>query len=189
MGAAETPVRTPPKPTEPKKSMRERIDPKLKSLDGVDNAVRVENKDPNRHYVWANERPIATNTGGDVAYYRNLALAMGLEEVDGYVLETVQKGRGCLRAPGALSQTEGDPIINAYGNALVSCPLEFKKLVDAIGHNGQGGQEEADRVDQLMITRRGLQDHMRGIGGPGHFRVIAEDSHGETEIIERRARG
>lgn len=187
MGAAETPVRTPPKPTEPKKSMRERIDPKIKSLDGVDNAVRVSRKDPERWYVWANEKPIASNTGGDVAYYLNLAPAMGLEEADGYIVERVQKGG--VRAPGALSQNEGDTIANVYGNVLVSCPLEFKKLVDAIGHNGQGGQEEADRIDQLMITRRGLQDHMRGIGGPGHFRVIAEDSHGETEIIERRARG
>jgi hypothetical protein len=187
MGAAETPVRTPPKPNEPKKSMRERVDPKIKSLDGVDNAVRVSGKNPDRWYVWANERPVASNTGGDVAYYLNLAPAMGLEEADGYVVERVE--RGGVRAPGALSQVEGEPIANVYGNVLVSCPLEFKRLVDSIGHNGQGGQEEADRVEKLMITRRGLQDHMRGVGSPGMFRVTADEEHGATEIIERRQRG
>lgn len=186
MGAAEVPTKQPTK-AEPKKSMRSRIDPSIKSLDGVDNAVRVTNKDPNRWYVWANERPIAANTGGDVAYYLNLAPAMGLEESDGYVLERVS--RDGVRAPGALSQTPDEPIVNVYGNALMSCPMEFKELVDAIGHNGQGGQEEADRLDKLMVTRRGLQDHMRGIGSPGMFRVQADEGHGETQTIERRQRG
>ena len=189
MGAAETPLRESPKPTERKKSMRERIDGKIKSLDGVDAAVRVENKNPGRWYIWANERPIASNTQGDVAFYLNMAPAMTLEEEDGYRVERFSKERGAVKAPGALRCEEGEPLINVYGNVLMSCPIEFKQLIDAIGHNGQAGQEEADRLEKLMITRRGLQDHMRGIGSPGMFRVQADEDHGESQIIERRARG
>lgn len=182
MGAAEPPVRT-KEPLPAKKSMRERVDGRIKSLDGVDNAVRVTGKDPKRWYVWANERPIASNTGGDVAFYLAMAPSMGLEDGDGYAVELVSKDG--VKASGALSKTEGEPIVNVYGQCLVSCPKEFKELVEAIGHNGQGGQEEADRIEKLMITRRGLEDHMRGIGSPGMFRVVADEGHGDTHTIER----
>lgn len=184
MGAAETPVKQDAKLPTPKKSMRDRIDPRVKSLDGIDNAVRVSQKDPARYYIWANERPIASNTQGDVQFYANMAKAMGLEDSDGYIAEAVSKDG--VFAFGAVNRGEGETIVNVYGQVLMSCPLEFKELVDQVGANLQSGQEEADRLDKLMITRRGLQDHMRGIGGPGMFRVVADDSHGETQIFSRR---
>lgn len=185
MGAAEPPVLQKELKT-PKRSMRERIDGRVKSLDGVDNAVRVTGKDPKRFYIWANERPLSSNTGGDVSFYANMSTAMGLEPEDGYTVCCVGEG---AKAPGALSKSAGDPIVNVYGQCLMSCPLEFKKLVDAIGPSGQSGQEEADRIEKLMITRRGLDDHMRGIGRAGLFRVTADDDHGETHTIERMQRG
>lgn len=189
MGAAETPVRTPQKPPEPKKSMRERIDPKLRTIDGVDGAVRVWNKDPERWYVWANERPVASNTQGDVAFYTNMARSMGLNEEDGYRVEHVSSDRSSVHAPGAISKKPGEPITNIYGQTLVSCPMEFKKLVDDVGANLQSGQEEADRLEKLLIQRRNLQDHMRGIGRPGHFRVVADEGHGDSYEFQRMERG
>lgn len=187
MGAAETPVKAPPKAPEPKKSMRERVDPRIKSQDGIDNAVRLARKDPARWYVWANTRPLSSNTRGDVSFYLNMARSMGLDESDGYAVERVSKDG--VFAFGALSKTEGDYITNIWGQTLVSCPLEFKELVDSVGENLQSGQEEADRLEKLLISRRGLDDHMRGIGRPGWFRVEADPSHGETHVLTRMERG
>ncbi len=187
MGAAETPVKAAQKPPEPRKSMRERVDPRIKSLDGIDNAVRVANKDPGRWYVWANERPVATNTQGDASFYTNMARSMGLDPEDGYRVESVEQGG--VFAFGALSRKHGDPIVNTYGQTLVSCPMEFKELVDSVGANLQSGQEEADRLEKLLITRRNLHDHMRGIGKPGHFRVEADPEHGQSYEFQRMERG
>lgn len=188
MGAAETPVRAAQpasKPPEPKKSMRERIDPKNTSVDGIDNAVRLSRRDDARSYVWVNERPIASMTGGDVGFYRNMAVGMGLDEDDGYRVELVD--RDGVLAHGALSTAQGATIVNSYGQVLMSCPLEFKRLIDDIGSNGVSGQEEADRLDKLMISKRNLADHMRGIGRPGMFNVEPGDHHGESRPINYRA--
>lgn len=187
MGAAETPVKAQEKPATPKKSMRERIDPRIKSLDGIDNAVRLDRKDPGRWYVWANTRPLATNTQGDVDFYLNMSRAMGLEEDDGYRKEHVS--RDGVFAFGAINRATGAVIENTYGQTLVSCPMEFKELVEQVGSNLQSGQEEADRVEKLLISRRGLDDHMRGIGRPGWFRVQADPEHGETHVVTRMERG
>jgi hypothetical protein len=189
MGAAETPIQAKPAKTEPKKSMRERVDGKIKSLDGGDIAVQVDNRDPHRWYVWANERPVAANTAGDVAYYSNLAPAMGLEEVDGFVVEHISRDPTAVKVPGALSQEEGTPILNVYGNTLMSCPIEFKKLIDSIGTNGQSGQEGADKIEKRMINRRGIPDELRGIGREGLFDVEAERGHYTTQTFSRMERG
>jgi hypothetical protein len=187
MGAAETPVKAPPKTHEPKKSMRSRIDPKSRSQDGIDNAARLANKEPGRWYVWANTQPVASNTQGDVSFYLNMSRSMGLDEADGYRTEQVSKDG--VFAYGALSKNHGDDITNTYGQTLVSCPMEFKELVDAVGANLQSGQEEADRLEKLLISRRNLDDHMRGVGRPGWFRVEADPSHGETHVLTRMERG
>lgn len=186
MGSVETPVKAQEKAA-PKRSMRERIDPKAKALDGIDNAVRISRKDPSRYYVWANERPVASNTQGDVQFYVNMARAMGLDETDGYHVETVS--REGVFAFGAIDRADGAVIKNIYGQVLISCPLEFKELVDSVGSNLQTGQEEADRLDKLMISQRNLQDHMRGIGTPGMFKVVADEDHGETHTFMQRAKG
>lgn len=187
MGAAETPVKAAPKPAEPKKSMRERVDPRLKTMDGIDNAVRIDNRDPNRFYVWVNERPLSTNTQGDVSFYTNMSRAMGLDEKDGYEVENVSKDG--VYAYGALSKNVGDPITNAYGQTLVSCPMEFKELVEQVGSNLQSGHDEATRMEKMLISRRGLQDHMRGIGRPGWFTVEADREHGQSYEFTRMERG
>lgn len=186
MGAVETPVKAQEKAA-PKRSMRERIDPKAKALDGIDNAVRISRKDPARAYVWANERPVASNTQGDVQFYANMSKAMGLEDGDGYSSCVVSQDG--VFAFGAVDRQTGAVIKNVYGQVLMSCPLEFKELVDSVGSNLQTGQEEADRLDRLMISQRNLQDHMRGIGTPGMFKVVADADHGETHTFMQRAKG
>jgi hypothetical protein len=186
MGAAVPPKPDPAfgLPPAPKKSMRERIDPRNRSVDGIDNAVRLSKKDPDRSYVWVNERPVASMTGGDVGFYKNMAVGMGLEDEDGYRVEVIS--RDGVVAHGAMSIAPGDTITNSYGQVLMSCPVEFKRLVEAIGTNGVSGQEEADRLNALMISRRNLADHMRGIGRPGMFNVVPGEDHGESRPINYR---
>jgi hypothetical protein len=137
--------------------------------------------------VWANTHAVASNTLGDVQYYTNMSRAMGLDEADGYTVETVTPDG--VRAYGALSKTHGDPIENVYAQTLLSCPLEFKQLVDSVGSNLQSGQEEADRLEKLLISRRNLQDHMRGVGRPGWFTVEADREHGASFYESRMERG
>jgi hypothetical protein len=195
MGAAETPVQKPSAKQEPKKSMRERalqrFDPKIKDHDGVDAAVRVENRDPERSYVWANERPVSANTAGDVAYYLSLAPAMGLEEADGYHVEVVPEpsDKNSVRAPGGLPTEPGSPITNVYGNVLMSCPIEFKKLVESLGTNLQSGQEGASKIENRMISNRGIPDDLRGIGRSGIFGLERDMGHYDTQMFSRVERG
>lgn len=182
MGAATPPVRT---DAASKKPMRSRVDPRVRALDGVTSWSRIQKMDPNRSYVWTNERPVASMTGGDVEHYRNMAQGLGLDEEDGYRVELVS--RDGVKAPGSVSKNEGDPILNSAGQVLMSCPAEFKKLVDSIGSDGQSGQEDADRIESLMITRKGLADHLRGIGVAGRdgpfLGVEADKDHGETRPV------
>jgi|SRR5882724_2275916 len=183
MGAALPPTK--PETTGKKKTMRERIDPGLRSLDGVAASARVTRKDPHKFYLWANERPLSANAGGDVAYYTHLAEDLGLDRNDGFSVETVQTDG--VRVPGALAKTEGEPIVNSVGQVLLSCPVEFKRLIDSIGNDGQSGQEDADRIEKLMITKRGLTDHLRGVGVAGRdgpfLDVEADRGHGEMKPI------
>lgn len=183
MGAALPPTK--PETQGKKKSMRERVDPGLRSLDGVAASARVTRKSPHRFYLWANERPLSANAGGDVGFYTHIAEDLGLDASDGYIVETVQSDGP--RVPGALSKTEGEPIVNSVGQVLLSCPAEFKKLVDSIGSDGQSGQEDADRIEKLMITKRGLADHLRGVGVAGRdgpfLDVEAQNEHGEMKPI------
>ena len=193
MGAAETPIKNPPKAEAPKKSLREKMlerrDPKIRENDGVDNSVRLDErtKDPGRWYLWANTRSVAGNTLGDVSYYVNMARSMGLDDTDGYEVEHVRPGG--VKAYGAISTDEGEVIENVWGQTLLSCSLEFKQLVDSVGANLQSGQEEADRLESLLISKRNVQDHMRGIGRPGWFTVEADRDHGASHYESRMERG
>lgn len=136
-----------------------RADPKPRAIDGVMDQTDVVNRDPSRHYVLVNE----TNHGVfDVDYY--LAIAEGLEVPDdeGYRVETF-KGREHPRLRiGLTSRKEGDTI-RFRGMVLMSCPMDFKKLIDEIGIDRRGGQQAADRDDEQVQNQRGVAADVSGV--------------------------
>ena len=131
-----------------------RFDPKFRPVDGTDDWTVLKNRDPNRHYVGA----LASNKGMfDVEYYASLSEGLDLNPEDGYVVEKYAGPQGVRFRTGNTSRAVGDTIM-FRGHVLMSCPKEFKELLDQIGPDGSSGLRQADEIDQRLIKRGTAHD-------------------------------
>lgn len=137
-----------------------RHDPKQRHVDGVASLTEIVDPDPNRHYVLVNE----VNRGFfDVEYYEAMALNLGMTEEEGYVVERRRADGSGPRLRAGRTSRGTDDIVRFRGMVLMSCPKDFKKLVDEIGMDQQSGQREADRIDASVRKRAGIADDTKGI--------------------------
>lgn len=127
-----------------------RTDPSRRPLDGVSPHLQVNNKDPDRFYTWV------YMNGTAVSEYES----MGYEE------ETFREGGPKLFGKqGAL----GSPMIRD-GNVLMSVSKERKREIELYGAYGtaespNGGQVDADALEQRIVKQRGGLDPLRGMTG------------------------
>jgi hypothetical protein len=123
------------------KPVAARIDPKMRPVDGMAGRMKLENRDPDKHYVWVEEH----------GHY-----GTGYWESLGYERVTLEDG-GVRPVLSNTTRRLGD-VVTSFGMILMACPLSFKQELDAYG------QQEADSLERRIITRRGGIDYLRGIG-------------------------
>lgn len=128
----------------PAKSLRS--DPKPRHIDGSANWLKLENKDPDRKYVFCNRLDL----DGGLNYYLSL----------GAIVETMQKGGVKLKSGRTVK--DGEDLENA-GQVLVSFTKERWAEIQEHGPDGISGQALLDEVEDRMLERTG-SDHLRGIG-------------------------
>lgn len=126
-----------------------RNDPKPRPLNGMTPYSVLENRDPDRHYVFV-------FTGADA----NMQ-GPGYYEALGYRREVFHKDG--VRMAG-MKLAAGEPIVS-FGHILMSCSMERYREIEAFGPMGDSGQTEATATEQRLIKRRGAQDAIRGISG------------------------
>lgn len=135
-----------------------RVDPKQRHTDGVSDLTEVVRPDPDRFYVLVNE----VNRGYfDVEYYESMAENLGLTPEEGY--EVVRRTPDGPRLKAGRTARGQDDIIRFRGMVLMSCPKEFKALIDEIGMDGSKGQSGADSYDAGVRKRRGVADDISGL--------------------------
>lgn len=150
-----------------------RFDPKYRPVDGVGDWTELRHRDPKRFYVGA----LADNKGMfDVQYYLSLAEGLDMDPDDGYRVEKYTGPQGVRWRTGNTARAEGD-IQMFRGYVLMSCPIEFKKLIDEIGIDGSSGQKLADMED-AKIQRTGTADDprlmVRGREGATYVRQLSQ---------------
>lgn len=128
-----------------------RKDPRPRPVDGVAGWFRIkaESRDPNKFYCWVD---VAT---GAVDQYAS----MGYEPV-----KWAGPHQGVQIVGGNLTRKPGEDIL-CRGQLLMQISLEAKHQLEAEGEFGETGQKELDRIEKLIIRRRGNKDYFRGIGG------------------------
>ncbi len=116
-------------------SGKRRADPAPAPLDAVLSQGQLENKRADKHYVWVDE---AANPTFNIGTYMAL----------GYKIERYNDGEPDATRPtlGWQEYKDGDPI-KAMGCVLVSCPLEHKLKLDALG------QARVDDVQRKVRSR------------------------------------
>lgn len=128
-----------------------RTDPTRRPLDGVLPHLQVNNKDPNRFYVW-----VYMNGDGPSRYD-----AMGYKEetfsADGVTLFGNKTGK------------PGSPVIRD-GHVLMSVSKERKREIELYGEYGSedqpnGGQIDANALEERIVKQRGGLDPLRGMTG------------------------
>ena len=100
----------------------------------------VYNRDPERHYVWADQNELMTG----VQNY----LAMG------YEIETYRKDGP---QPAVTRTLKDGGEISVKGMVLMSCPLEHRKSLDV------EGQAQVDALEKRIVKPGGV-DQLRGMG-------------------------
>ncbi len=139
-----------------------RHDPKPRRTDGVGPGSKLTGADPDRAYVFVNRYQ-----GGvyDTSYFESLggwAVEEGLcEEGERYRIEKYQEGG--LRLALGKTVRPGEPL-EYRGMVLMSCSKQFKELLEQRGPEGDSGQEDADRVEEIINRRGRVADSLSGIG-------------------------
>ncbi len=138
-----------------------RFDPKARPVDGVGDWTELKNRDPNRHYVGA----LQSNRGMfDVEYYESLAEGLDMDAADGYRVEKYQGEQGVRFRTGNTSRGVGD-VIMFRGHVLMSCPKEFRALLEQVGADGSSGQRMADDIDARLLKRGSVHDPSVSVRG------------------------
>jgi hypothetical protein len=133
-----------------------RVDPKSRPPSGRRPWDHVENRDPNRHYCFAN--PNSQDTGVD--YYLSIGYEVVKYSVDGprpKVFRTLK---------------EGDAV-TCMGQILMSIPLDEKQSMDA------EMMANVDAIERKMIRSGGIADSMRGSAGQAKFVPDTSESFAE----------
>jgi len=167
-----------------------RLDPKTRPLDGAMPWTKLKNRDPRRCYVWAPEQGV--NPGEfDVPYYLAMHENVGALPSDGWMREELrsdgpQPTAGVTVHPGPDGKPAPNQPVTFRGNTLLSCPREFKALIDAIGDDGSSGQRGADFMDRLYKKRGAYTDTKRIKTAEGI--TVEKDprgSAGDSDVTER----
>lgn len=124
-----------------------RRDPVRRHVDGTSPWNRIVNRDKNLHYVWVHKG--SQEFGVD--YYAML----------GY--EPVRAGVDAARPAGGMVTQRAGELVEMRGHVLMACPVEKRDEIERVGLDGQSGQEEVDRIEALIIKKRGGMDPLRGI--------------------------
>lgn len=107
--------------------------------------MALENADPTRKYVWVSRNKLS------IAEYRRM----------GYVPETIREGG--VRAAGEDGGTAGQQV-ESCDHVLMSVASERAQQIHDNGPWGQSGQKLVDALEKKITTKRGGEDHFRGLG-------------------------
>jgi hypothetical protein len=113
-----------------------RTDPKPRPVEGPASEFALVGEDPNRHYTGVS---LLTSRFGQTYY-----------EAIGYEVEIARKDGPKFRF-GRVK--DGEPMV-FQDIVLMSCTKERKAEIDLHGPFGGSGQEEVDRIHNLMVNRR-----------------------------------
>lgn len=145
-----------------RKIVEGRSDPKPRRITDLLSGQSLINSDPSRFYLWANERG-----DFDAEYYLALASGLDVPDSEGYRLERhAGEVSGTLRVRIGSIAKEGEPFRHK-GHVLISCPKEFKLLIDEVGELGMTGQRATDQKVARSKKNRGQHDDLSGIQAPG----------------------
>lgn len=109
--------------------------------------MALENADPNRKYVWVSRNKLT------LAEYRRM----------GYVPETIREG-GVQAAGEELDLSHQGKQVEACDHVLMSVSAERAQDIFERGPFGASGQKLTDAIDKKIVTKRGGEDHFRGLG-------------------------
>jgi hypothetical protein len=124
-----------------------RTDPKPRHIDGSARFFQLENKDPEREYVFGNRLDPLHGMG----YY--LGFGWRVEQL-------TQDG---VRVKGLTTVKLGEEI-EVAGMVLMSIDRETWDDIQRNGMDGQSGQAAIDAVEKRMIAQSGVRDDFRGLG-------------------------
>ena len=129
---------------------RKRVDPQSRPVSGIRPWDQISNRDPDRHYVWAN--PNDDSTG--VSYYAGI----------GYEVETFRKDGP---QPKVTRTLKDGAEITCMGQVLMSCPMEYRLAIEA------EGAMQADAMERRIVAPGGI-DGLRGLSRD--MKVVNETS-------------
>ncbi len=143
-----------------------RRDPKPRQLNGSAIWAQLRDRDADKHYVYVNKSD---------------ADAMAHYDAAGYEVEYLREGG--VRPAGGKTVKLGEPI-EMRGMQLMSVTAERAAQIELEGVDGDSGQLEADRVENMIIDRRGY-DPLRGM----HQRFISVQNEIQApEVVVQRVR-
>lgn len=129
------------------KAQNLRPDPEPAHLDGVAGAIALENADATKKYVWVSRNRQTLND------YRRM----------GYRPEAVREG-GVSMAGEDFSADQQGKEVEFDGHVLMSVTQERAQQIEINGPYGKSGQKLVDAVEKQIVTKRGGEDHFRGLG-------------------------
>ncbi len=144
-------------------------------IDGTAPWMQLLNKDPGRVYKAINKNDQMYG----VAYY----------EMIGYVIHKVEAGPKALRFAAGKTGRPGDDLEN-FGHVIMSVTQERADEIEQFGVTGDGGQEEANLVEQRIVNKRGGYDPLRGLHGvAGYLQVEKRIQRPELESPDAAPEG
>gem|GEM_PF-6317227 len=133
----------------------------------------IQNADPTREYRW-----VSKFDQNALAHYK----------LSGFTVERYRPD-GPMPMSWLGDNHEVNELVEQGDMVLMSVSKERAEEIRQYGHDGEGGQAQADEEEKMLITNRGAMDPMRGIHGfmPGrHFELeagrVGEHRHGDLSV-------
>lgn len=134
-------------------------------LNGPIAMTDLENRDPDRHYVFVSRNRLA------LAEYKRM----------GYRPEVGREGGVHVAGEDAEAGKE----IECMDHVLMSVSSERRKSIEEVGAFGNAGQKRVDAIDKILIDKRNVADPFRGAmpkrGGRDYFHLQNETTALEEE--------
>ena len=161
------------------KKTASRLDPAPRPIDGQLPYFNVQNKDPDREYVWV--------------YKAASDFVIEHYAYQGYVMEQHREGGPCPAMSLSIDDKTGKPIdrngmvIESRGNVLMSVSKERHQEIYLHGSDGVSGQLAADaQAKRMLDPSKHERDSMRGINPRtknGDVAFYAESDKGSIASI------